>query len=390
MRVPRWLPMLLGSLTAVGPLSIDMYLPAFPQIEATYGSGHGTAQITLATFFAGLAVGQLMQGSLSDRLGRRVPLLAGTALFTLATIGCALAPTLAWLAVFRALAAFGGSASMVIPRAVVRDLADGQAAARMMSRLMLVMGAAPVLAPSLGGIVLAAASWQAIFWVIAAYGALCFGLVWRFLPDTLPERYRMKLGPAAQLSRYASILRERGFLTHALAGGACSFGMFAYIGGSPSVFIGHFHLRPEAFGVVFGLCAAWLIAASQVNPLLLPRYGSSRVLRAGVRLSLGATLALTVVAFTGWGGLPAVLVPLFANMAAFGFVQPNATVGALSRHAAHAGSASAVMGTMQFMLGAVSGLLVGLLADGTARPMALLLLAGAIGANIADLRRPRT
>lgn len=390
MRVPRWLPLLLGGLTAVGPVSVDMYLPAFPAIEAALGGAPGTAQVTLATFFAGLAVGQLTQGSLSDRLGRRGPLLAGTTIYTLASAGCALAPDLFWLAFFRLVAAFGGSASMVIPRAVVRDLADGHAAARLMSRLMLVMGAAPILAPSLGGVVLAWANWQAIFWIIAAYGALCTLLVWRFLPDTLPVQFRVKLGPGAQASRYLSILGERSFITHALATGFCSFAMFAYIGGSPVVFIDHFGLTPGQFAVVFGLCAVWLIASSQLNPRLITRFGTSRVLRAALRLFLAAATALSAIALFNRGGPLAVLIPLFVNMASFGLVMPNATVGALSRHAPRAGSASALIGTMQFLLGAVSGLLVGVLSDGTARPMALLMLAGAVGANIADLSRPRT
>lgn len=390
MRVPKWLPLLLGLLTAVGPVSIDMYLPAFPQIEAALGGAPGTAQVTLAAFFAGLGIGQLMQGSLSDRFGRRLPLLIGTTVYTLASVGCALAPDLFWLSVLRLVAALGGSASMVIPRAIVRDLSTGQAAARMMSQLMLVMGAAPILAPTLGGIVLAAGDWQAIFWVIAGYGAICCLLVWRFLPDTLPEHYRVRLSLPAQISRYAGILRDRSFLSHAMVGSSCSFGMFAYIGGSPVVFIEHFGLSPARFGVLFGVCAAWLIAASQVNPRLLPRFGIGRVLRAAVRASLAATAVLVVVAFTGRGGILGVVLPIFVNMASFGFVMPNATVGALSRQGARAGSASAVMGTLQFMLGASSGLLVGLLSDGSARPMACLMLAGAIVANVADLRRPRT
>ncbi len=390
MRIPAWLPLLLGVLTAVGPISIDMYLPAFPQIEADLGGAPGTAQVTLAAFFAGLSFGQLMQGSLSDRFGRRAPLLFGTALYTLASIGCALAPDLGWLSAFRLVAAFGGSASMVIPRAIVRDLATGHDAARMMSRLMLVMGAAPILAPTLGGFVLAWASWQAIFWVIAGYGAACWLLVWRFLPETLPETMRTRLTLAGQLTRYAAILGERTFITHAILVSACSFGMFAYIGGSPTVFIEHFGLTPARFGVVFGLCAAWLIAASQASPRVLRRFGSGRIVRSAARASLLATAVLALVAFTGAGGVLAMLFPIFLNMASFGFVMPNATVGALARQGAHAGSASAVMGTLQFMLGATSGLLVGLLADGSARPMALLMLGGAVVANIADLARPRT
>jgi MFS transporter, DHA1 family, multidrug resistance protein len=389
MRVAPWLPMLLGFLTAVGPVSTDMYLPAFPAIEASLGGRPGTAQMTLATWFAGLAVGQITQGSLSDRFGRRGPLLVGTAVYTLASAACALAPDLFWLSVFRAIAAFGGSASMVIPRAIVRDLADGHTAARLMSRLILVMGVAPILAPTLGGAVLGFASWHAIFWICAGYGALCGVLVWCFLPDTLAEHRRLTLGPGALVSRYVMIARERGFITHALQGGFCMFGLFAYLGGSPTVFIELFHLTPARYGMVFGLCAAAFILASQVNALILPRLGASRVLRMAVWASFGATATLTLVAFTGRGGLIAVILPIFANMSCMGFVLPNATVGALSRQPANAASASALMGTIGFILGAISGALVGLLSDGTARPMALLMLAGAAGAILADRHRPK-
>jgi DHA1 family bicyclomycin/chloramphenicol resistance-like MFS transporter len=168
MPYPRWLPLLLGYLQAVGPMSIDMYLPAFPAIEADYHAAQGAAQITLATWILGLSVGQLVQGSLADRFGRRVPLLLGTAIYTVASVGCAVAPSIAWLAFWRFVAAFGGSASMIVPRAVVRDVAEGQAAAHMMSRLILILGVAPVLAPSLGGLVLTFASWRVIFWIVAA------------------------------------------------------------------------------------------------------------------------------------------------------------------------------------------------------------------------------
>ncbi len=389
MKFPAWLPVLLGFLSAVGPVSTDMYLPAFPAIEMALGGRPGTAQITLATWFAGLAVGQITQGTLSDRLGRRGPLIAGTAIYTLASIGCALAPDLATLSSLRMVSAFGGSASMVIPRAIVRDLADGHAAARLMSRLMLVMGAAPILAPTLGGVVLTFADWHTIFWICSGYGALCCLLVWRLLPETLPPAQRVKLGVAGQVTRYGGIIRERGFVTHALIGGFAMFGMFAYIGGSPPVFIELFHLSPPVYGMVFGACAAGYIAASQVNPHVLPRFGHSTVIRTGVRVLFAATVVLTIVAFVGKGGWLAVALPILVAMSSNGFTMPNATVGALSRHAAHAGSASALMGTMQFCLGAVSGVTVGLATDGTARPMALLMLAGGTGAVIADLCRPQ-
>src|SRR5580704_17567487 len=201
MKPTAWLPALLGFLIAVGPAATDMYLPAFPAVEASFHSAPGTAQLTLASWFAGLAVGQITQGSVSDRFGRRLPLLFGTAGFTLACVGCALAPSIGWLALFRAVAAFAASASMVIPRAVVRDLADGHAAAILMSRLMLVMGAAPILAPSIGGLVLLFAHWRFIFVILAVYGATACALVWRFLPETLGPDRRIRLNLGEQLVR---------------------------------------------------------------------------------------------------------------------------------------------------------------------------------------------
>ena len=389
MRFPSWLPVLLGVLSAVGPISTDMYLPAFPAIEAAYGGGAGTAQVTLATWFLGLAIGQITQGSLSDRFGRRGPLIVGTAIYTLASIGCALAPDLTTFALLRGVAAFGGSASMVIPRAVVRDISEGYAAAKMMSRLILIMGVAPILAPTLGGFLLGAASWHAIFWVCALYGGICCLLVAWKLPDTLPKSMRVSLDPGRMVHRYAAILTERGFVTHALTGGFSMFGMFAYLGGSPAVFIEQFGLRPSFYGAMFGACAAGFIAGSQVSPRLLPRFGAGRVMRVAVRVYLVATLCLGVLAFARVGPWWLTALPILVSLTTMGFVLPNATVGALQRHANHAGSASALMGMLQFCLGAISGLSVGLFADGTSRPMAVLMIAGALGAVIAEAARPR-
>ncbi len=390
MPVRWWLPLLLGVLSAVGPLSTDMYLPGFPEIEAAFDRPAGTAQITLAAWFAGLAAGQMMQGPLSDRFGRRGPLLAGALLFTAASAACALAPNLAALTVARAVAAFGGSACMVIPRAIVRDLADGHEAARLMSQLMLVMGAAPILAPTLGGIVLAVSSWRAIFWITTAFGALCMLLVGLLVPDTLPPKYRQRLRPAELIVRFGTIAVERSFITHALQGGFALFGLFAYISGSPPIYIQMFGLAPEQYGIIFGLCAAGYIGASQVNARILPRFGFSRVLRTGSWVAVAAAAVLSLVAFVGLRQLWAIALPIFVFMSSLGFVTPNATIGALARHPAQAGTATALMGTLQFLLGAASGLLVGLLDDGTARPMALLMLAGAVAALLADRCRPRT
>ncbi len=388
--IPTWLPRLLGFFIAVGPAATDMYLPAFPAVEATFGTAPGTAQLTLAAWFAGLAVGQITQGTLSDRFGRRLPLMVGTAIFALATLGCALTPSLGLLAVFRFIAAFGASSGMVIARAMVRDLATGQSAAVMMSRLMLVMGVAPILAPTVGSLVLSFAHWRVIFAILASYGAVCSFLAWKVLPETLPPEKRVHLGFRAQIDRYALIMRERTFITHAAMGGCSGFCMFAYLAGSAPVFIQGFGLPPAGFAAIFGLCSCGLIAGSQINARLLPRVGLSRMLTVISRIALVGTSTLLIFAFSGVHILPLIVAPLVVVLSCQGFSNGNASVGALQRHGAHAGSASALMGLFQFSLGASSGLLVGLLTDGSPRGMAALMFLGTLGAVIADRLRPRS
>jgi MFS transporter, DHA1 family, multidrug resistance protein len=390
LRHPTWLPTLLGLFIAVGPAATDMYLPAFPAVEASFGTAPGTAQLTLATWFAGLAVGQITQGTLSDRFGRRIPLMVGFIVFTLSTIGCALAPSLTILAIFRTTAAFGASAGMVISRAMVRDLSEGQAAAIMMSRLVLVMGVAPILAPTIGGAILAFAHWRVIFWTLAIYGTACVIAAWKLLPETLPEEGRLRLSLAGQASRYLMIVREKTFLTNAIMGGCSTFCMFAYLSGCSPVFELGYGLSPSAFALIFGLCAISLVACSQLNARLLPRFGLNRMLTVVPRVSLCGTIVLLAVAFSGIHVLWAVVAPLVVVIGCQGFNNANSTAGALSRHAGHAGSASALMGTFQFSLGASSGVLVGLLTDGTPRGMAAMMFCGMLGAVIADRFRPRT
>jgi DHA1 family bicyclomycin/chloramphenicol resistance-like MFS transporter len=387
--MPRWLPLLLGFLTAVGPISTDMYLPAFPAIEAELGTARGSVEITLATWFVGLAVGQLVQGTLADRLGRRAPLLAGTALYTVASVGCALAPDMTTLAIWRCVAAFGGAASSVIPRAMVRDLADGHAAARMMSRLMLVMGVAPILAPTLGGFMLGAGGWRSIFWFSVAYGALSCLLAWWLLPETLPPAQRQRRSALDMVRDFGRIARERGFITHASMGAATMFMVFAFISGAPAAYIDYYGVPADRFGLLFAVSATGFIAATQVNPWLLRRLGARRVPALALRVAAGAVLALVVCAFTGLGGLWGVFLPAVVALACTGLVFPNSAVGALSRHAGRAGSASALLGVLQFSCAAVGSALVGALADGTPRPMALVMLFGTAIALGAERLRPR-
>jgi MFS transporter, DHA1 family, multidrug resistance protein len=258
-----------------------------------------------------------------------------------------------------------------------------------MSRLTLVMGVAPILAPSIGGAVLTFAHWRFIFGILALYGAIGCAMAWRLLPETLPPARRTNLRPAKQLARYASILRDRGFLTHAAMGAGGSFCMFAYLAGSSSVFIQGFGLAPWQFALIFGLCSCGLIAGSQINARLLPRLGLSFMLRLIAGVSLAATATLTVLAFAGVHLLPLIVAPIFVALSCQGFSNGNTTAGALQGHGGHAGSASALMGMAQYTLGATSGLLVGVFTDGSPRGMAALMLCGALGMVIADRRRPR-
>lgn len=384
MPIPFWLPLLLGTLTAIGPLSIDMYLPAFPAIEAEFALPGG-APVTVAAFFVGLAFGQITQGPLTDRLGRRAPLIWGMALYAAASLGCALAPDLWTLSAMRVVAAFGGSAGMVVPRAVVRDLAAGAAGARLMSRLILVMGAAPILAPSLGGAVLGVASWRVLFGLLTAYGVICVALVWRFLPETLPPERRRAPGLGGVAANYARVAADRRFLAPALTSGLGLAGLFAYIAASPAVFIGGYGMSPGAYGALFGINATGFILASQLNAWVLHRVSLEAALRGGVYGMVAAALLLLAVAIlhpaNGWWLVP----PLVLVMGSLGFTVPNAVADALHHQGGRAGSASALMGTMQFVLGALFGAAAALAVHGPPVPLALLMLAGALG-SLAALR----
>jgi DHA1 family bicyclomycin/chloramphenicol resistance-like MFS transporter len=384
--VTRRLPLLLGFLIAVGPVSTDMYLPAFPAIARDF---HDVAapQISLAAYFIGLAIGQMTQGALSDRLGRRGPLLAGLVIYTVASLGCAVCWNVESFAVFRLLAALGCSAGVVIPRAMVRDLADGPAAAKLFSKLMLVMGVAPIVSPMVGSAVVELASWRIIFVVAAVYGALAVFFTWRFLPDTLPPARRTRIGLIPVIIRYAVIFRERAFLSHAMTGAFTSACLFAYLAATPQIFIGEFGWTTAEYAVLFGVCAMAYIGYNQLNPMLVNRFGVRNVITVAVSVLLVACIGLAAVAWHPEGPF-AIVALLLVSELGFGLVMPCAMVGALSRHQAHAGSASALLGTLQYTGGAIAGILVGLLADGTAAPMAVTMLLCALGAMLAASLRP--
>ena len=364
-----WL-LILGALTAFAPMSIDMYLPGLPTIAAEFGTEPSAAQFTLASFFVGLALGQAIHGPLADRFGRKPPLYVGLALYIVASVGCALAPDIATLTALRFVQAVGGCAGVVIARAVVRDRFDARTSARVYSLLMLVMGLAPILAPLAGGQILALAGWRAIFAALALFGLGCLFAVWRRLPETHPANTVAGGGIGATLRVYAELLKDRGFLGYTLSGGFAQAGMFAYITGSPHVFIELYGVSAQAYGWLFGLNALGLIASSQLNRRLLLRHGADAILRRANRTTVALGVLLLGITASGWGGLPALLVPLFGYIASLGFTAPNALASALAQQGARAGSASALIGTLQFALATVSSALVGLLGADSAAPLA--------------------
>jgi DHA1 family bicyclomycin/chloramphenicol resistance-like MFS transporter len=364
------LTLILGILSAFGPLSIDMYLPGLPSIAREFQADTSATQLTLAIFFIGLAVGQAFYGPIADRLGRKRPLLVGCALYAGASFACAYAPSIERLVVLRFVQAVGGCAGMVLSRSVVRDLFDARDAARMYSMLMLVMGLAPITAPLIGGQILIFFGWRAIFWLLGGFGLLCLALVAWGLPETLPEEQRIRAGLGQALAVYGRLLADGPFMGYALAGGLAMAGMFAYISGSPFVFIEHYGVAPAQYGWLFGINAFGLILASQLNRRLLASYAAERILAGALMVHVVSGLVLALVAAFEIGGLVGLLVPLFLCIASLGLVSPNATAIAMAPHGRTAGSASALLGTLQFSAGAGAGALVGVLYNGTALPMA--------------------
>ncbi|HQT46567.1 MAG: Bcr/CflA family drug resistance efflux transporter [Acidocella sp. 20-63-7] len=381
------LPFLLGFLIAVGPVSTDMYLPAFPQMARDL---HDIAapQYSLAAYFIGLAIGQMTQGALADRLGRRWPLLGGLVVYTIASFGCALSWDVSSLVVFRFLTALGASAGVVIPRAMVRDLADGAAAAKMFSKLMLVMGVAPIAAPMLGSAVVLFASWRIIFVICALYGVIAVAAIWFWLPDTLAPERRTRIGPVQVIVRYGRIFGERAFVSHASIAAFTSACLFAYLSATPQIFIGLYGWSSAGYAALFGVNSMAYIAYNQLNPILVLRFGFAPVITVASSVLLLVCVVLVVLAFAPHGPY-ALAAALLVSELGFGLVQPCAMVGALSKHQAHAASASALMGTMQYGGGALASLAVGVLADGSSRPMALTMLLCAGAAVLAALLRPR-
>jgi len=379
------LALLLGGLTAFAPLSIDMYLPGLPALGGDLSAGASAVQLTLTACLAGLAVGQLVAGPLSDKLGRRRPLLAGVGAYTLASALCAAAPTVWALAGLRFAQGATGAAGIVIARAIVRDTHEGTALVRFFSMLMLVTGLAPILAPVIGGQVLEVTSWRGIFLVLAAIGAVLFVSATVGLRETLPPERRQEGGIRTTARTMAGLLRDRHFAGFALAGGLAFGAMFTYIAGSPFVLQEIYGASPQAFSAVFAVNSIGIVALGQLNGRLAGRVEPLTMLRVGVTTMAVAGCALFAVVAIGSLPLAALLVPLWVLVASMGLVFPNTTALALAGHPEVAGSASALLGVLQFVIGAAAAPLAGIAGTGTAVPMGATMAALSL-ASLAALR----
>ncbi|VTU28905.1 multidrug effflux MFS transporter [Variovorax sp. PBL-E5] len=370
--------LVLGLLSAVGPFAIDMYLPALPEIGSSLGAAIGPVQMSLTAFFLSLGVGQLLYGPVSDMVGRKPPLYFGLGLFALASVGCALATDIHMLIALRFVQGLGAAAGMAIPRAVVRDLHTGNDAARLMSLLMLVFSVSPILAPLVGSAVIAFTGWRGVFWAVtlaAGAGLLATGA---FLKETRPVQERVESSLGSAVRAYGLLLRDGHYLGLVFIGAFAMAGFFTYLANSSFVMIDHYGLSPTLYSLAFGVNAAAFIGASQFNGALGERFGLVRL----VKFSVGAC-GLVMLAMFGYfasGGdqLEVLIVLYFIASAFMGFVIPTTSVLALEQHGAIAGTASALLGTLQMLTGALVMAVVGLFTDGRPLPMVAGMTAGAL------------
>ncbi|CAN5695047.1 multidrug effflux MFS transporter [soil metagenome] len=370
--------LLLGLLSAIGPFAIDMYLPALPAIGQSLGADIGAVQMSLTAFFLSLGIGQLLYGPVSDMVGRKPPLYAGLALFALASIGCALATDIHTLIVLRFIQGLGAAAGMAIPRAIVRDLHTGTDAARLMSLLMLVFSVSPILAPLAGSGVIALTGWRGVFWVVTVASVAGMAMMFMQLDETRPPSERVESSLGSALGAYWLLLRDRHYLGLVFIGGFAMAGFFTYLANSSFVMIDHYGLSPAVYSMAFGVNAAAFIAASQFTGGLGERFGLVRVVKFGV-LACGSVMLAMFAYFAAGGDQLSVLIVLYFIASGFmGLVIPTTGVLALEAHGAIAGTASALLGTLQMLTGAFMMALVGLFTDGRPLPMVAGMAAGAL------------
>ena len=384
--------LVLGALTALGPFTVDLYLPAFPVMQDELGVSATAVQLTLTGTMIGFGLGQLIVGPWSDKVGRRLPLILATALHIAASVAAALAPDIVWLSVFRLLQGFGAAAGGVVAMAMVRDLFGGKPLVRMLSRLALVNGLAPVLAPVIGSQLLGVMDWRGIFVVLAVYGAAVVLCVMFFIVETLPESRRRVSGHSTLRQRYAVLFRDRVYLGAALIGGMTFTGLFGYLSTSSFLFQEVYGFSAQEFGILFGVNSVGVIIGVQTSSRLMRGPVPPQWILAGTT-TVQFLLAGAIMAFDASGaGLWGTLIPLWFFILACGFAFPAVQVLALAHHGAEAGTAASLLGALNFGLAGAISPLIGLMGVGSAVPMALVMALAALVAIVAlwALVRPRS
>lgn len=374
--------LLLGLLSAIGPFAIDMYLPALPAIGQSLRADIGAVQMSLTAFFISLGAGQLLYGPVSDMVGRKPPLYFGIVVFALGSIGCGLAPSIAWLIFFRFVQGLGAAAVMVIPRAVIRDLHTGVDATRLMSLVMLVFSVSPILAPLVGSGLIVPFGWRSVFAAVTVASVISFLLVAFVLHETRPPEERVEVSVRSVLDGFAELFRDWRFLGLTFIGGFGMASFFAFLASSSFIYMGHFGLTPTQYGLTFSLNAIGFIGASQFSAYLASRFGITRVVSVAVTCFMVATLALFAVTAAGIDSLVVLVVMLFIANAWLGLVIPSTMVLSLEDHGPIAGMASALGGTLQMITGAVTIVVASAFFNGTALPMVTTIAVCAVAAFI--------
>lgn len=356
-----YLILILGMLTAIGPFSIDMYLPAFPDIAKGLNTNIARVMLSLSSFFIGISVGQLIYGPLLERYGRKKPLYFGLVIYIIASLGCALAPSVDALIMFRLLQALGGCAGMVAARAMVRDFFEVKENARIFSLLMLVVAVSPIIAPTLGGYITALFGWQSIFVILMAMALVILIAVHFYLPESKKPDPNFSLKPRPIITNYLSIIKHPQFYTYALTGAIAAAGLYAYISGSPHVFMEIYSVTEEQYGWIFALIAMGLIGAAQINTVLLKNYTSDQIIKVALSSQCIIGIILAVTTYAGFSDLFVTIFLIFMYLCCQGFIFPNASALSLAAFGHNAGSASAMMGAIQMSIGAAASALVSIL-----------------------------
>jgi MFS transporter, DHA1 family, multidrug resistance protein len=365
--------LILGLLSAIGPFSIDMYLPGFPVIATSLHTTVDRVAYSLSSFFIGLCAGQLLVGPLLDRFGRKKPLCIGLVLYILASIGCSFSASVEALIAFRFVQALGCCVGMVAPNAIVRDIFPVEENAKIFSLLILILGVSPILAPTVGSYVVAAFGWPMVFRVLAVVTALILGAVILWLPESKKEDPSISLRPKPILSGFARVAKEPQFTTYAFAGAIASAGLFAYLAGSPFIFMELYDVSEQQYGWIFALIAAGLIGSSQLNNVLLKQFSSAQIIRAVLLTQSLLGLLLAVGVLSGVLGLYGTIFFMFLFLSCQGFTFPNSAALAMAPFTTGAGSASALMGALQMAFGAIASALVGVFFNGTGVPMVFIM-----------------